>query len=178
MKYSGDIDELCYPFIYEHSSVCDFEILTDELCTLVGLAGTACDDQNTDIAEDLFALQPKMFDLNGSIRGKCAISEDDIQHLKGRYHYFLSLLTGEKKVFVLPRGKGACLPLHQARSVSKKAIRMLVKAEKEGSEIPDTLHRYANLLTNYFFALTLVINQRAGIEEPEYTSNNYNLKKK
>ena len=178
MKYSGDIDELCYPFIYENSSVCDFEILTDELCTLVGLAGCACDDKSPDIAEDLFALQPKMFDLNGSIRGKCAISEEDISHLKSRYHHFLSLLEGEKKTFVLPRGKGACLPLHQSRSVAKKAIRMLVKAEQEGKVVPDTLHRYANLLTNFFFALTLVINQRGGIIEPEYISNNYALKSK
>ncbi|MBU2863424.1 cobalamin adenosyltransferase [Reinekea forsetii] len=178
MKYSGDIDELCYPFIYEQSSVCDFEILTDELCTLVGLAGCACDEASQDIAEDLFALQPKIFDLNGSIRGKCAITEADIDQLKDRYHHFLSLLTGEKKVFVLPRGRGACIQLHQARSVSKKAIRMLVKAEQEGQTLPDTLHRYANLLTNYFFALTLVINERGGVIEPEYTSNNYKLKVK
>ena len=40
LKYSGNIRELCYPFIYEESALCDYEILTDELCTLVGCAIT------------------------------------------------------------------------------------------------------------------------------------------
>lgn len=35
LKYFGDIRELCYPFIYEESPLCDYEILTDELCAVV-----------------------------------------------------------------------------------------------------------------------------------------------
>ena len=33
-------DELCccYPFIYETSSLCDFEVITDELCGHIGAA--------------------------------------------------------------------------------------------------------------------------------------------
>ncbi|POF60957.1 cobalamin adenosyltransferase, partial [Vibrio vulnificus] len=34
---SKQLDELCYPFIYEDSPVCDFEIRADELCSRVGL---------------------------------------------------------------------------------------------------------------------------------------------
>ena len=105
LKFSGDIDELAYPFIFEDSSLCDFEILTDELCTYVGLT----------------------------------ISQ---------------LADGE---------------LRQSLSW----LRQLVKVDAEGKKVPETLPRFSNLLVNYFFALTRVLNQHTGIEEPEYISINY-----
>ena len=37
LKYSGDIRELCYPFIYEDSPLCDYEIITDELCATLAV---------------------------------------------------------------------------------------------------------------------------------------------
>jgi len=33
---SRDLDELCYPFIHETSWLCDYELLTDELCAQIG----------------------------------------------------------------------------------------------------------------------------------------------
>ena len=36
LKKSKDIRELCYPFIYEQSVLCDYEIITDELCATLG----------------------------------------------------------------------------------------------------------------------------------------------
>ena len=38
MKSSRHYGELCYPFIHETSTLCDFEMVTDELCTLIGMA--------------------------------------------------------------------------------------------------------------------------------------------
>ena len=34
----SSLDELCYPFIYEESLLCDYEILTDDLTRMVGWA--------------------------------------------------------------------------------------------------------------------------------------------
>lgn len=171
IKFSGDIDELAYPFIFEDSPLCDFEIQTDELCTLVGLA--LCNVQNEQIKTSLEWLQPRIFHLNGSIRGKCGIFEDDIKQLKSDYQLFKAQVTDNNKRFVLPRGTGAVILLHQARSLSKKVVRTLVLVDKSGKSVPDTLPRFANLLVNYFFALTRVINQDLGIKEPEYVSINY-----
>lgn len=171
MKFSGNIDELAYPFIFEESPLCDFEILTDELCTLTGLALTSIENQ--EIRTSLESLQPKIFHLNGSIRGKNGIFEQDIQSLTEEYHYFRSQVEDDAKRFVLPRGKGPVITLHQCRSLSKKVVRQLVLVEKHGKKVPETLPRFANLLVNYYFALTRVLNQEMGIAEPEYISINY-----
>lgn len=171
LKASGNIDELCYPFIFEDCPLCDFEILTDELCTYTGLALSQI--TNTEVRASLERLQPKIFNLNGSIRGKCGIFEDDVQALLTDFNYFKAQVTDDAKRFVLPRGTGPVIQLHQCRSLSKKVVRQLVLVDKAGKKIPETLPRFANILTNYYFALTRVLNQEAGIEEPEYVSINY-----
>ncbi|KJG08802.1 cobalamin adenosyltransferase [Photobacterium kishitanii] len=171
LKFSGDIDELAYPFIFEDSPLCDFEILTDELCTYVGLAISQLDDG--EVQQSLIWLQPRIFHLNGSIRGKCGIFEADISKLKADYHYFRSQVSDNNKRFVLPRGVGPVVQLHQCRSLAKKVVRQLVKVDAVGKKVPSTLPRFSNLLVNYLFALTRVLNQQAGIEEPEYISINY-----
>lgn len=37
---SKELAEICYPFIYEASPVCDCEIAADELCSRIGLVLT------------------------------------------------------------------------------------------------------------------------------------------
>lgn len=172
-RFTGDVTEMSYPFIYEQTGSCDFEILTDELCTVTGLAGSACSTEHTDIQTVLFELQPKIFDLNGSVRGACAISEEDIARLKTQYEAFRSLLPPNQPHFVLPRGTGVAVPLHYCRSLSKKATRALVQLDANRAVVPPTLPRYCNVLTNLYFIMTRVVNTRAGTEEPEYISNNY-----
>ncbi|CEO37701.1 cobalamin adenosyltransferase [Photobacterium kishitanii] len=171
LKFSGDIDELAYPFIFEDSPLCDFEILTDELCTYIGLAISQLDDG--EVQQSLIWLQPRIFHLNGSIRGKCGIFEADISQLKADYHYFRSQVSDNNKRFVLPRGVGPVVQLHQCRSLAKKVVRQLVKVDAAGKKVPPALPRFSNLLVNYLFALTRVLNQQTGIEEPEYISINY-----
>ncbi|WP_305416957.1 cobalamin adenosyltransferase [Photobacterium leiognathi] len=171
LKYSGDIDELAYPFIFEDSPLCDFEILTDELCTYTGLALSQLEEG--ELRQSLEWLQPRIFHLNGSIRGKCGIFEADIEKLKADYHYFREQVCDSNKRFVLPRGVGPVIQLHQCRSLAKKVVRQLVLVDASGKKVPETLPRFTNLLVNYYFALTRVLNQQAGIEEPEYISINY-----
>lgn len=177
-KFNGDVDEMCYPFIYEHSPLCDFEILTDELCTVVGLAGSACMERDRDVQNVLFQIQPTIFDLNGSIRGRCTIMEAQLNALKQHYQHLKTLFPSQTEKFILPRGTGIVVQLHYCRSLSKKATRALVAIDKQGIVVPAALPRYTNLLTNLFYVLTRIINHRSGVEEPEYTSSNYGKKPK
>ncbi|MCQ4308055.1 hypothetical protein NA645_08655 [Pseudomonas stutzeri] len=36
LKLSKNRDEICYPFIQDASVLCDFEVVTDELCGHIG----------------------------------------------------------------------------------------------------------------------------------------------
>lgn len=182
LKYSGNIRELCYPFIYEDSPLCDYEIVTDELCaTLGGVISELEGDERFgddfgDIVDFLDQLQPRIFHMNGSIRGKQAIFEAQIEWLAEYFDRYQQEIEGQLNGFVLPRGGRPVQLLHRCRSLAKKAVRALVKVDAHGIEVPDELHRFGNMLCNLFFRLTVVINRRLGVVEPEYQSLSYNLK--
>ncbi len=173
MKPSKNIDELCYPFIYEQSSVCDFEIITDELCGHIGAAFSLLPENMQDIAKDLDHLQPLAFHVNGSIRGLLAVNESDIEWLQARLNHYRGELVNNIKGFILPRGPLPVPQLHLARSAAKKAIRYMVKIAEEGREVPDILPRICNMMCNFFFTLTLVINQRFSFKEVQFVSKSY-----
>lgn len=176
MKPGRDRDELCYPFIYETSHLCDYEVVTDELCGHLGAALSLLPDADgamRDIAADLDRLQPLAFHANGSIRGRLAVDESDLQWLGGRLSRYRAELAGSVNGFVLPRGQAPVPQLHLARSAAKKAIRLLVRVEQEGREIPMVVPRLCNLICNFCFTLTLVINKRRGQAETPFVSKSY-----
>jgi cob(I)alamin adenosyltransferase len=177
LKKSKIPDEVCYPFVQEASCLCDYEVITDELCTLVGMALSALDPEMDDIAADLERLQPLAFHANGSIRGHLAVEEEDLTWLRGRLNHYSTEVAGRNSGFVLPRGVTPVPQLHQARSASKKAIRALVRVDEEGIAVPDVLPRLLNILCNFCFVLTQVINQRRGIDEPVFISKSYAVRR-
>jgi len=174
---SKDLDELCYPFIHERSWLCDYELLTDELCAQVGAVLAELPEEAEDLRQDLEQIQPRIFHANGSIRGRLALSEADISWLKSRLHHYRRELGESQKGFVLPRGRAPVPQLHAMRSNCKKAIRALVRVAEEGRPVPEVLPRFLNLLCNFSFTLTLVINRRRGVEEVAFVSRSYGLAK-
>lgn len=175
MKAQRNGDELCccYPFIYETSSLCDFEVVTDELCGHIGAAFSLLPDDMPDITADLDRVQPLAFHVNGSIRGQLAIEEADLAWLQQRLVHYRQEVDERLRSFVLPRGTPPIPQLHMARSAAKKAIRLMVRLEQEGREIPMVLPRMCNLMCNFFFTLTLVINKRRGLDETPFVSKSY-----
>ena len=181
MKPGKNRSELCYTYIYDTSWLCDYEVLSDELCAQLGMAlsSAEADVALSDLVPDLDRLQALALHANGSIRGKLAIVEADLEWLHLRYdHYRQEIETREPdrlKNFVLPRGLAPVPELHQARSTAKKALRCLVRVEEE-AEIPPEIPRLLNLLCNFCFLLTVLVNQRRGVAEPRFISQSYQLK--
>lgn len=169
----SDLREWCYPFIYETRLTCDYEILTDELCCHIGVVLSQLPAEFTDIRADLEQLQPLIYNLNGSVRGKNGIFEADIEWLKTRYTYYQQVSEGRVTGFVLPRGPAPVPQLHLCRCTGKKIVRMLVRLEQEGRSFDETLPRFANVLANFFFVLTVAIKHRLNVEEVPYISINY-----
>jgi len=177
LKPGKTIDEICYPFIYETSHLCDFEVATDELCGLIGAAIALLPESFNEIHRDLDTLQPLAFHLNGSIRGKLAVNEEDLNWLLQRYHHYQKHTAECTSGFVLPRGPQPVPQLNQARSAAKKAIRLMVRIDQEGIEVPDILHRFCNLMCNYFFVLILYINKSLNLKEVSFISKSYGATK-
>lgn len=173
MKPGRNRDELCYPFIYETSYLCDFEVATDELCGHIGAVLSLLPADMADIASDVDSLQPLAFHINGSLRGRLAVEESDIAWLQARLNHYREEVRDRIDGFVLPRGQQPVPHLHLARSAAKKAVRLMVRIEQEGREIPMVLPRLCNMMCNFFFVLTLVINQRRGVDEIPFISKSY-----
>ncbi|MDR9432554.1 MAG: hypothetical protein RI539_00180 [Spiribacter sp.] len=173
MQTSKNTDEVCYPFIHEHSALTDFEVITDELCGNIGAALSMTPTDFTDIRADLDGLQPLAFHLNGSIRGRLAIAEADIEWTKSRLAHYRNEAADQINGFVLPRGEMPIPFLNLSRSGAKKAIRQMLSVEREGYDIPDVLPRLCNVFCNLFFAMILVINRRRGASEQPFISKSY-----
>ena len=52
------------------------------------------------------------------------------------------------------------MPVHR-----QKIVRLLVSLEKEGTKFDETLPRFANVLANFLFVLTVAIKYRLNVVE-------------
>ncbi|MDF2155139.1 ATP:cob(I)alamin adenosyltransferase [Vibrio sp. CAU 1672] len=174
---SKEPDEICYPFIYEDSPVCDFEITADELCSRIGLIlSMELDSFSRDI---LTRMQPNLYHVNGSVRGKLAITQAELDELKSDYAAIKAHIDGGFKGFVLPGGHPVASQLHLCRCLAKKVVRALVVIEHSGTRQPDPiLFRYANLLANVLYSLASYVNHTQQVQETEFVSRSYTVVKK
>ncbi|MGE6370042.1 hypothetical protein ACQKDB_13025 [Planococcus kocurii] len=166
-----DMRYLCYPFMRESAVTVDFEIRTDSLTTRIGEALLLTQDIEA-IQRDLQILQPMAYHLNGSVRGKIAIHEEDLIELSNMYDYYVNFTKDKIGNFVLPQGTHAACVLHVCRSEAKKSVRALHKVSLE-KEIPNILFDYANLLANVLFTMAVYVNQHHGVEEIPFVSKSY-----
>lgn len=183
LKPKSTIDEICYPFIYEDSILCDYEILTDELTRMVGWVIAELEllqsqfpnhESLETLKKELIWIQPLCYHLNGSIRGKLAISQEDYDQLLSSYQTLKEQVTDRISGFVLPRGISPIGILNKCCSQCKKSIRLMVRIHNEGiEEVPEILPKFANVLCNYFFTATLVINKTTGHQEIPFESKSY-----
>ncbi|MDN4493257.1 hypothetical protein [Ureibacillus aquaedulcis] len=174
-----DIRFSCYPFMREQQSLVDFEIRTDSLTTRIGAVLPALRTiENCQVVyEDLQVIQPNAYHVNGSVRGKLAISEEDLQWLSDRYDYYVGQVGDVIKQFLLPQGSEAGALLHVCRSEAKKSYRALHKVSEE-RDVPEILFDYLGLLANVFFVMAVYISRKQGVEEIPFVSKSYPIKKK
>ncbi|MFC9600468.1 hypothetical protein ACFTQL_21785 [Peribacillus butanolivorans] len=169
-----DFRFLCYPYMRESVSTVDYEIRTDSLTTQIGLAASLTKDV-PDVYRDLMELLPMTYHLNGSVRGKLAITDNDLKRLSAIYDHYVVEVKEHIETFVLPQGSTAACVLHTCRSEAKKSVRALHRVSLE-REIPEILFDYAHLLANVLFVMAVYVNKQHGIEEIPFISKSYPTK--
>lgn len=166
------MSEICYPFIYEESPLCDYEIATDLLSSQIGFAHALLPTDSS-LRPILLRLVELVYHMNGSLRGKNAIGEMEVTWIR-------ELDQGErtirgKGIFVLPQGSPAAAALHVARCQAKSVVRLLGKMRKQGIEVHPTVLSFANHTANVLFRLAEQANQEAKIEEVEFVTRSYGI---
>jgi cob(I)alamin adenosyltransferase len=138
----------------------------DELSSFIGLARAAwasspCDEQLNQAQIDLFEIgahlaSPETFDFSG-------VDEARIEELEHGIDAMTNQLA-PLRAFILPGGSIAAAHLHVARTVCRRAERLVVALHDETAETLSTI-AYLNRLSDYLFIAARFANAKHGVED-------------
>jgi cob(I)alamin adenosyltransferase len=145
----------------------------DEVNCFVGQAMTELDSNLfKDVLEDLENIQHELFDCGGALANVSAkkhvmLQEESIDYLEKKIDEYIAEAPALER-FILPGGSKPSATIHIARTVTRRAERLVVKLLKVDPNTPEITLKYLNRLSDYFFALARVINYRLQINDVEY----------
>ncbi|MGD6845336.1 cob(I)yrinic acid a,c-diamide adenosyltransferase [Bacillus infantis] len=145
----------------------------DEVNCFVGQAMTELDEGIfKDVLEDLEKIQHELFDCGGDLanvssKREMKLGQEAIDYLESRIDEFIEEAP-ELERFILPGGSKPSASIHIARTVARRAERLIVTLIKTEEKVPEVCLQYMNRLSDYFFALARVINFRLQVKDVEY----------
>ena len=147
----------------------------DETNAAIGVARLAVEAEDRALDAMLERIQNDLFDLGAELATPLdpAKPEPDsatrlaiVQPQVDRLEREIDLLNGELaplKSFVLPGGTAAAAHLHLARTISRRAERVMVAlANTPGEQVAPTALRYVNRLSDFLFVASRHVNRREG----------------
>ena len=145
----------------------------DEVNCFVGQAVTQLEPELfQDVRDDLEKIQHELFDCGGDLanvtkKREPKLTNEAITYLEARIDVFIEEAP-ELERFILPGGSSGAATLHIARTVTRRAERLVVKLMKEDSGLSELPLQYLNRLSDYFFAVARVVNFRLNVRDVEY----------
>jgi cob(I)alamin adenosyltransferase len=132
----------------------------DELNSVVGVL--LAESPPVAVAQCLTDVQHDLFDLGGelSIPGHAAITDAHIARVEAAVDRFNADLPPLKE-FILPGGTRAAAQAHVARTVCRRAERILIEAAA-AETVSDRSRIYLNRLSDLLFVLARALNRSAG----------------
>lgn len=146
--------------------------MVDEANAVVGSAVLACQDRMPGVAEALRAIQHDLFDVGADLctpvspdekaGGKLRVVSSQTRRLEDLIDEHNAGL-GALSSFVLPGGSAASCALHHARTVCRRAERVVagLLENQPGTTNPEAL-RYLNRLSDLLFVLGRAANADCG----------------
>lgn len=145
----------------------------DEVNCFVGQAMTQLDPVVfQDVLEDLEKIQHELFDCGGDLANvtknrELKLTIEAVEYLEKRIDAFIEEAPKVER-FILPGGTSASASIHIARTVTRRAERLVVSLMKADPEVSEVSLKFINRLSDYFFALARVINFRLNTKDVEY----------
>jgi cob(I)alamin adenosyltransferase len=145
----------------------------DEVNCFVGQAITELDTEIfKDVLDDLETIQHELFDCGGDIanvseKRQLKLQKESIGYLEKKIDQYIEEAP-ELERFILPGGTKPSASIHIARTVTRRAERLVVTLLKTDQKTPELPMQYLNRLSDYFFALARVINFRLNVKDVEY----------
>lgn len=145
----------------------------DEVNCFVGQAMTQLDPAIfQDVLEDLEKIQHELFDCGGDLanvtkKRELKLTKDSVDYLETKIDRLIEEAPKLER-FILPGGAPASASIHIARTVTRRAERLVVSLKKADPETSAVALKFLNRLSDYFFALARVINFRLNQKDVEY----------
>jgi cob(I)alamin adenosyltransferase len=142
----------------------------DELNAVLGLARAqgldpAADSLTAELQDELFVVGSALADPDPAGKYHQAIQPDHAQRLET----IIDALEAELPPltqFILPGGSLPAAQLHLARTVCRRAERLVVRlARQPGADVPAALIVYLNRLSDLLFVLARAVNHRAQVAD-------------
>lgn len=145
----------------------------DELNSSLGIVVAMLKEKNilTETIEQLISIQSRLFDIGTHLaaeKGKKnlilpEINQQHIAILENQIDEWQAQLP-ELKNFILPGGNSIAAQTHVARTICRRAERLIVLLHQQETVLP-ILIQYLNRLSDYLFVLARYINLRLHSEE-------------
>ncbi|KUP08270.1 ATP:cob(I)alamin adenosyltransferase [Bacillus coahuilensis m2-6] len=145
----------------------------DELNSFIGAAIVELHDNHVeDIREDLERIQHELFDLGADLSNVSKnltekLSEENIKELESKIDQYTDECPPLER-FILPGGTRGAALLHIARTITRRAERLIVSLVAEHEMVPKHSLAYINRLSDYLFAAARAVNHRSGVKDIEY----------
>lgn len=93
---------IAYPFLYDDPMdlKCDFEILTDEVSSMIGLLRGFVKDES--LKDELEKVCEIVYHLNPTLRTFLSLNEEDLNWINERYNFYKNECKDLVKKFVIP----------------------------------------------------------------------------
>ena len=140
----------------------------DETNACVGMVRLHTGESDPDLDRMLSRIQNDLFDLGADLATPeteekleyepLRITDAQVERIEADIDALNKGLTPLRS-FVLPGGSPAAAPLHLARTVSRRAERLIVElAEQPGEHVNTAAVRYMNRISDFFFVAGRVVN--------------------
>jgi len=145
----------------------------DETNAAIGLARLHTRDRQPTLDAMLARIQNDLFDLGADLcfpdetkdaRGRLQVTDAQVARLEGEIDGLNHELEPLRS-FVLPGGSPAASYLHLARTISRRAERLMVAlAARKGEAVGDAALRYINRLSDFLFVAARYANDKGKLD--------------
>ena len=146
----------------------------DETNAAIGVARLSIEARDASLDDMLARIQNELFDLGAELATppdpkkpldpamRLVITPAQVERLENDIDALNATLSPLKS-FVLPGGTPAAAHLHFARTVCRRAERVMVSlGEKKGEELSPTAFAYVNRLSDFLFVASRYVNRHCG----------------
>lgn len=143
----------------------------DELNSFIGLMLSVM-DHKAETEENIRWIQQKLFNIGGCLAtdtasfqlpDSCKVLAPDVERMEKMIDTLTDGLP-EQRSFILPGGTQAASYAHVARTVCRRAERLILALPND-AKAPSELLQFINRLSDYLFVLARRINFFSGVDE-------------